>query len=91
MNREARQRETGDVDFFDRTPRILQAIERRFGHELEAGGAQFLEQIAQRDAFLCGQEFQICERKAGDRLARRAATTSLTRCNRYGSGLRESR
>ena len=50
LDGQARQRQAGDVDLFDRSPGILQAIDGRLGDELEAGGAQFFEERAQRDA-----------------------------------------
>ena len=46
---------------------ILQPIDRRLGDELEPGGAQLLEQRAQRDLFRGGDMFEIGERKPGDR------------------------
>ena len=46
MNREAGQAQSGDVDLFDRTLRIAQAIEGRFRYKLQAGGAQLFEKIA---------------------------------------------
>ena len=63
MHGQARERETGDVDLLDRAQRVLQPVERRFGDELESGGAKLLEQGAQRDAFARRVLLEIRERE----------------------------
>ena len=65
MHGQARERQPGDIHFLDRPPRILQAIERRFGDQLEAGGAQLFEQRSQRDAVARGQ--RLPDRRAKTR------------------------
>src|SRR5215471_2967195 len=55
VNGETRQPKAGDVDFFDRTSRVAQEIERRVRDQLETGGTQLFEEIAQHDTFLRGQ------------------------------------
>ena len=82
VDRQARQRQAGDVHFLDRPPRILQPIERRFGDELEPGGVQLFEQRAQRD--LLARRELLRDRRArtpdtGTPFA--AATTSRTRAS----------
>ena len=63
MDGQARERQTGNVHFLHRPPRILQAIERSLRDQLQAGGVQLFEQRTKRDAVARGQDFQIRERK----------------------------
>src|SRR5581483_3091001 len=65
-NGEARQSEAGDVDLLDRAARILETVDVGFCDELEARGAQLLEQGAQRDPLLPGAALEIREGEARD-------------------------
>ena len=79
MDRQARQREAGDVHFLDRAPGILQAIERRLGDELEAGGAQLFEQRAQRDPSRAASCSRSASEKPDTARSMRPRATSRTR------------
>jgi len=65
MDGEARQRETGNVHFFDRASGILEEVEWGIRHQLEPGRTQRFEQRPKRFTLDCGHVLEIGEGKAG--------------------------
>src|SRR5438128_12199900 len=57
LDRQARQREPGDVDLLDRPASVVKAIEWRGGDELETCRAQLFEQRTERRAVAGGELF----------------------------------
>ena len=60
MNGETRDRQSRDVRFFDREPRIAQLVEGRLGYQFQTGPLEILEQASQRDVLGRRELFQIC-------------------------------
>ncbi len=58
------EREPGDVDLFDRAPGVLQAIDRRFGDQLQPRRLQGLQQGPQRRGLPRGKPLEIRQRES---------------------------